>query len=459
MRVGIIGGGIGGLAAAYELGKRGHEAMVFEAAPQLGGLAGTFEVAGTRLEKFYKHIFVSDTDIIEYIHDLGLADRLQWIASSVGYFSRGKVYNFVTPLDLLRFDPISLPDRIRLGVVSLYLQRQADGIARYEGVTAAEWLRRYAGERNYAVVWEPLLRGKFGDSAPEVGMTWFWGKMRLRFGSRDKGMGRERLGYLLDSFGQIQDALVERVTRQGSRVFTGVRVRRVVVTGGRAAGLEVDHAGDRAGAPPAPSRYPCDAVIATVPSPVFLRLAPDLPTAYTERLQGRRYQAVMCLILVLKHPLTPIYWLNIGDTAIPFVAVIEQTNLIPPEHYQGKHIVYLSNYLAPDQPLYGMDADHLLEVYLPHLQKINPAFRREWIESYALFQDDAGQPIITTHYSHKIPDLRTPVPGLYLANTTQIYPEDRGQNYSIRLARRVVAMCEEDWAAASPVGLAARGQE
>lgn len=456
MRVAIIGGGIGGLAAAYELSKRGHETMIFEAAPSLGGLVGTFPVAGTRLESFYKHIFISDTDIIEYINELGLSDRLKWIATSVGFFSNGKVYDFVTPQDLLRFDPVSLLDRIRLGLVSVYLQRQPDGIRKYEGITAEKWLRRYAGERNYEVVWGPLLRGKYGDTAPEIGMAWFWNKMRLRFGSREKGMSTERLGYLLGSFGQVVDALAERLTRQGSQIHTGVRVRRIIVEGGRASAVEVERRSPEDGAVTTTVES-CDAVIATVPSEVFLRMAPALPADYAERLQGRRYQAVLCMILVMKQPLTHIYWLNIGDTSMPFVAVIQQTNLIPPSNYQGKHLLYLSNYLAREDPLYQMDADQLLEEYLPHLQKINPAFRCDWIEEHYLFKSDAGQPIITTHYSEKIPGLRTPVPGLYLANMTQIYPEDRGQNYSIRLARRVVAMCEEDWAAglfggvASPV--------
>jgi protoporphyrinogen oxidase len=438
MRVGIVGGGIGGLAAAYELRKLGHEVELFEAAPRLGGQVITFPVAGTQLESFYHHIFTSDTDVIEYINELGLGDRLRWIHSAVGYYTRNRVYPFVTARDLLNFDALGLIDRIRLGLVSLYLQRKSD-YSSYERVTAEKWLRTSIGDAAYETVWEPLLRGKFGSEASEIAMVWLWGKLRLRFGSREKGVGRERLGYLLGSFGQIMERLAERVRQSGSEVHTGVAVKRIEARGGQVTGIEVDHPGEGT------RFHACDAVVATVPSNVFLRMAPELPESYTERLTGKRYQAVMCLILVMDRQLTPVYWLNIGDRSIPFVATIEQTNLIGPEHYQGKHIIYLSNYLDRNLPIYAKDADGVLEEYLPHLRKLNPDFRREWIQEYYLFKNDAGQPIITTNYAGRIPDLRTPVRGLYLANTTQIYPEDRGQNYSIRLARRAVKMIGEDF--------------
>lgn len=439
MRVGIVGGGIGGLAAAYELRKLGHAVELFEAAPRLGGQVITFPVAGTELECFYHHIFTSDTDIIEYIHELGLADRLRWIHSTVGYFTRGRIYPFVTARDLLNFDALSLVDRIRLGLVSLYLQRRADYRA-YERVTAEAWLRKYIGNAAYETVWEPLLRGKFGNEASDVAMVWLWGKLRLRFGSRKNGIGREQLGYLLGSFGQVIERLSERVREGGSDIYTGVAVKRIAASGGKVTGIEVEHPG--AGT----QFHPCDAVVATVPSNVFLRMAPDLPESYTARLTGKRYQAVMCLILVLDRQLTPVYWLNIGDRSFPFVATIEQTNLIGPEHYGGAHLVYVSNYLDRNQPIYAKDAAGVLDEYLPHLRRLNPEFRPEWIKDYYVFKNDAGQPIITTGYSERVPDLRTPVRGLYLANTTQIYPEDRGQNYSIRLARRVVKLFSEDFA-------------
>ena len=154
--------------------------------------------------------------------------------------------------------------------------------------------------------------------------------------------------------------------------------------------------------------------------------------------------SAVLIVLVLERPLSQIYWLNVADRSIPFVAVIEHTNLIGPEHYGGKHIVYLSNYLTLDDPLYKMGHEELLEEYLPHLRKINADFDLSWIETSYHHRVDGAQPIIGTNYSSRIPNHRTPHRGVYLANTTQVYPEDRGTNYSVRMGRRVARMVMED---------------
>ena len=448
MRIAVIGGGAAGLAAAEQLLGSGHQVVLFERAPNVGGQLRTVSIQGTPLECFYHHIFTSDTSIAELIHELGFGDRLAWVPSKVGFFTQGQVWDFVTPMDLLRFQPLALPDRVRLGLASLYLQRQRDWRP-FEGFTAEQWLKRWAGENAYRVVWEPLLHGKFGNAAPEIGMAWFQWKMRLRFGSR-RGLAKEYLGYLVGSFGQVWEAMGQRVRQSGGHVYPNADVRRITVQEGRAVGIQVglpDGAlaaqaveaglahvdGDTAS-------FSVDGVIATIPSTVLTRLAPELPHGYTRMLEGNRYKAVMCLILVLKHPISHIYWLNITDPSIPFVAVIEQTNLIGAEHYGGKHVAYLSNYIAKDAPLYQMRDEEVLEAYLPHLKKINPAFQRDWVEEWHLFREDAAQPIITTSYSQKIPPLATPIRGLYMANNTQVYPEDRGQNYSILIGREVARL-------------------
>jgi len=183
--------------------------------------------------------------------------------------------------------------------------------------------------------------------------------------------------------------------------------------------------------------HPFDDIIATVPSPTFLGMVPQLPMDYARKLDGVRYQAAVCLVLTLKRPLSHIYWLNISDPTIPFVAVVEHTNLVDPSDYGGKRIVYVSNYVSKDSPLYQLNADELLTEYLPHLRKVNPRFDPSWVEEHFLFREEAGQPVITTGYSSQIPEHRTPIPHVYLANTTQIYPEDRGMSYSVRLGHKI----------------------
>ena len=440
MKVGIIGGGAAGLAAAYELMKAGHQAHVYERAPFLGGQASTFDVGGGRLEKGYHHLFMSDTHIVDLIHELGLGHKLAWIESKVGFFHGGRIWKFASPVDLLKFKPLSVWDRLRLGLVTFYLQKTKDGL-KYEGVTAAEWLRKRVGEKAYQVVWEPMLRGKFGEHYEEISMTWLWGKIYLRVASRGKPWEKEKLGYPMGTFGEVFDTLGERIRQMGGEVHISAGVRRVVMEDGRATGLEVELAGGDGAGETQVRSY--DAVIATTPSYVFTRLVPNLPEHYAERLNPT-YLAAVLLVLVLDRPLSNMYWLNIADRSIPFVGVIEQTNLVDPSLYGGNHVVYLTNYPSRQNPIYQMSGEELLEDFLPHLRKINPDFQPSWALEYHHHRVDAAQPIIGVNYTQRIPDMRTPVKGLYLANTTQIYPEDRGTNYSVRLGKEVVEALLKD---------------
>ncbi len=437
MKVAIIGGGALGLAAAYDLCLEGHKLEVFEVAPFLGGQASTFEVGGGLLEKGYHHLFRSDTDIVDLIHQLGLGPKLHWIESKVGLYHGGKIWNFASPKDLLTFTPLSFIDRVRLGLVTLYLQKTKNW-QRFEDVTALEWLQKRVGRRPYEVIWEPMLRGKFGRHYDKVSMAWLWGKIYLRVASRERIWEKEKLGYPMGSFGEIFDALDREIKRMGGDVRLSTGVRRVIVEDGRAVGLEVQTRGGE----PETRRY--DAVIATTPSYVFTRLAPMLPDDYKRRLADVTYLSAVLAILVLDRPLTEKYWLNIADRSIPFVGIIEQTNFVSPDLYGGNHVVYLTNYPATDEPIYQMTPDELLEEYLPHLSSVNPNFDRSWIVDYHHHKVDAAQPIIGVNYGQQIPDLRTPIPGLYLANTTQIYPEDRGTNYSVKLGRKVARLALQD---------------
>ena len=439
MRVGIIGGGVAGLAAAYQLTKEGHFAEVFEQAPFLGGQASTFDVFGGRLERGYHHLFVSDTDMTELIQELGLGDKLAWLESSVGFYYGGRVWDFASPLDLLRFKPLSIPDRFRVGIWTLILQKTgASKSQHYEGITAKDWLMRHMGQKGYQVIWEPLLRGKFGDFHDKIGMTWIWNKVRLRVASR-KGAGqRERLGYPMGSFGEVIDVLAERIVQQGGAVHTSASVTKIVESGETATALDVKLEGEES------ERREYDAVIATTPSYVFTRLAPPMPKEYQDQLTGINYLSAVLMVLVMDRPFTDKYWLNIADPDMPFVALIEHTNLIDRELYGGKHILYISNYPSRGSELYNMSGEELLDLFVPHLQKINPEFDRSWVIEHHHHRIDGAQPIVGVNYAAGIPAHRTPFRGLYLANTTQIYPEDRGTNYSVRMGRQVAQMVMDD---------------
>lgn len=438
MRVGIVGAGVLGLSAARVLQQQGHEVTIFEGKPDVGGQVVTFEVGGEPLEQFYHHIFTNDTVCIRYIEEMGFGDRLRWIESTVGILRRGRIFPFVTPMDLLRYTAIPFTSRVRLGLAAVWLRRQHNW-RKYEDVTARAWMERAVGKKAFAALWGPLLRGKFADQADNVGMTWLWGKVYLRFASRKGKVGaKEQLGYLEGSFGQYIEELGRRVEADGATIHLNTPVEEVTIDDGRVRGIRANG-----------ETHEFDQVLMTTPNIITTKIAPGLPAEYTDVLNRVRYQWATCLVLALDRPLSDIYWLNIADP-LPFVACVEHTNFMPPEKYGGNHIVYLSNYASPGNPVLQMDAQQVFENYLAGIKRINPQFDPSWVRQMWLFKDPGGQPVITTNYSRQIADMRTGIDGLYLANTTQVYPEDRGQNYSLRLGETVAKLMLEDAAKPAP---------
>jgi protoporphyrinogen oxidase len=432
--IGVVGGGMAGLTAALRFAQAGHRVTLWEKAPRLGGQAVAFPVAGTFLEHFYHHLFQSDRDIVALIAELGIADKLLWLPSNVGYYADGRIWPLNGALDLLRLGFIPLPDRVRLGAVTAYLQRVRDW-KKFEHVTADAWLRRALGQRAYDRTLGAQLRAKFGRYHDQVAMVWFWGKIWLRTTSRRSPLDQEKLGYIDGSFNVLIDALADAARAAGAELCPGVGPTRL--------SRRADGRWDVA---LAEGEAVCDAVVATVPSPVLQRLVPDLPAAYAATLGGTEYEAAVVVLLQLSRALSDTYWLNVADPELPFTGVIEHTNFMPPERYGGKHFVYLSKYLEPEHPFFILPDDELLAAYLPALRKINPDFRPGWIERSWVFRERAAQPIVPLRYGERIPDHRTALPGLYLANTSQIYPEDRGTNYSVRLGNRIAALVLADLA-------------
>ncbi len=438
MQVLIVGGGVAGLAAAWELVKHGHTVRLFEASPVLGGQVRTFEIGGGRLEIFYHHLFRSDTNIVALIDELGLGPDLEWIPSRVGFFARGKHYPFVGAVDLLKFSDVSFPTRIRLGLAALYLRRYTNWRA-YEGKRARDWILKWVGREGYDRVWGALLRAKFGAKSEDVSLVWFWGKVHLRFASRPGGLlAKEQLGYLKGSFGRLIDTLVERLRAAGAVLETSAPAARVVIEDDRAVGVALRQ-------PDGSERIErADVVLATVPSYAFVQLVEDLDPEYRARLESVQYQWATVLVLAMDRELSPTYWLTVTDDDCPFVVAVEQTNFVSPDRYGGNHIIYFSNYCDPGDPAADETADETFERYLPFIRRINPAFDPSWVREKWLFKDRAGQPVVDADYHTRIPPHRTSVPGLYLANTTQVYPEDRGQNYSIRMGQRVAQLMMAD---------------
>ncbi len=437
MRVAVLGAGVAGLVAAHRLTQAGHVVDVYERWPGLGGQAATLDVGqGHRLERYYHHLFTTDRHIAALYEELGMPDELEWRDSSTAFFAQGRQWPFVTPKDLLAFKPLPPLSRVRMGAAVVALQRFGRDRAPYERITAKEWITGRMGRHAWEQVWGPLLRGKFGDRAEQIAMVWLWSKFTLRRPIKGEEARQEKLGYPARSWEPLFEALQQRIEAGGGRVLIDRPAARLeqaesgwTVTPGAPGSFRRGH-DPGAFETLEPERY--DAVLSTVPNDVMERLV-DLPAEYLKRLRSIEYFAALCLLLELDRSFSPYYWTNVADRDLPFVGLIEHTNFVEAERYGGRRFLYVANYLEHGHPWLSLSPEELLDVYEPGLRRVNPAFSRDWIRERWLFREPAAQPIVTVGYHERIPPLRTGLPNLVLANTTQVYPEDRGTNYAVRL--------------------------
>ncbi|HLZ69717.1 MAG TPA: NAD(P)/FAD-dependent oxidoreductase [Dehalococcoidia bacterium] len=422
--IGVIGGGALGLGAALRLAEAGRRVVVIEREAELGGLAAGFRPgadSAATLEKFYHHIFRTDRTIIRMIQQLGLGDRLEWKQPVTASLRNGRVY----PMSLggiLRFDAIPIADRLRFGLMLAAL-KLTPGERPFAGKTAAGWSRRVAGPRAYAALIEPILEGKFGGRANEIAMGWLWS----RFHERSLA-----LGYLRGGFQQLYDALGERVRALSGEIVLDTAATRICSHDG---GVQVE---TNAGA------YAFERLIVTAPQRVFERMAEGLPESWARRYPGPDFYDAQVLILALDRRLSDSYWISVGDPGYPFLVLVEHTNFMPAADYGGRHLVYLGNYLPPEHPLLREDEAGLFEEFLPAIRRLNPSFDPAWVRQRWLFHAPFAQPIVTGGYLRRLPPLRTPLPGVYLATMAHVYPQDRGQNYSLALGRRAAELLLHD---------------
>lgn len=423
-RVAIIGGGFTGLAAAYELAKQGVSVTVLEAENEIGGLAAAFDVGGEKLDRFYHHWFTNDLHVMQLIDELGLQDQVTFNPTNTGVYYANNFFKLSTPWDLLNFTPLSLIDRIRLGLLALRARRVKNWQV-LEDKTAAEWLKELGGEGVYRVVWEPLLQGKFGPMAEQISAVWFWNKLKLRGGSRGKG-GEERLAYFKGGFVALAEALATRIKELGGRIELNAAV------------TAINPNSDFWQLETANGSVKAANIIATVALPIIAEMSKAWASAeYFAQLNRINYLANVCLVLELDRSLSSTYWLNVNDPSFPFVAVIEHTNFEHAATYGGRHIVYLSKYLPHTEMLYSMNADEILDFALPHLQKMFTAFDPSWVLRHHVWKARWSQPVVEKHYSQLIPAEDAPKKGFHICSMAQIYPEDRGTNYAIREGRRI----------------------
>jgi protoporphyrinogen oxidase len=429
MRIAIIGAGIGGLAAAHDLVRAGHEVVVYEAASRVGGLASGFREPhwDWSVERYYHHWFASDRHLLGLAGELGLGDKVIFRRPTTVMYHDGRFYPFDSPLAALRFPGLGWgPDKLRFGLVGLYLRRTRTWQP-LERVTVEQWMRRWTGDRVWERMWEPMVIGKFGERfAPRVNMAWMWARLHVRTAS---------LGTYTGGFQAFVDETAEILRGRGVRIVLGARVEGIRQRAG--GGLDVQASGAEA---PAGG---FDRVLVTVSPALMARLAPELPQDYLQGLLGMHSLGAVVMVLALRQPLSPegYYWYNLPKSAgFPFLALVEHTNFMPRERYGGDVIVYCGDYLETDHEYFRLGQDELLARFLPALKRVNPAFEPGWVKGSWLHRTTYAQPVPLVDHSRNIPAVATPLPGLFFASMSQVYPWDRGTNFAVEIGRRAAGM-------------------
>jgi protoporphyrinogen oxidase len=417
------------MAAAYDLVNAGHKVTIFEKEDFVGGLASGVKEPHWEwsVEKYYHHWFASDDHMLGLIAELGLSDRVLFPRPYTVVYHQGKFYPFDSYLNALLFPGLGWGfNKIRFGLVGLYLRLTNDWKS-LEKTTVEAWMRRWAGEQVYQSMWEPLVVGKFGKHHKVVNMAWMWARLKAR---------TTRLGTFEGGFQAFADLFAERLTASGVALNLGTGVSLVKPQGDGSLLLETER-----------GVQPFDQCLVTT-SPGFLaRLAPSLPEEYLGSLLKLKSMGAVVLILSLKQQLSQegYYWYNIPKAAgFPFLALVEHTNYVSKDHFAGEHIVYCGDYLDPDHEYFQLSKDELLERFLPSFTRINEKFSPEWINKSWIFRTKYAQPVPEVNHSANIPAIKTPIPGLYFASMSQVYPWDRGTNFAVEIGRRVAGLILED---------------
>jgi protoporphyrinogen oxidase len=431
MKIAVVGAGIAGLAAAYDLLAAGHEVVLYEANGQTGGLAAGFRDENWEwpLEKFYHHLFATDKAIIGLVEEIGMRDKLFFPRPTTSVIYKGKIVPFDSPWRWITFPGFNLFDVARFGLVSAYL-RFTKPWRRLERVTADSWLQRWYGRKIYNTTWRPMLIGKFGPYYDHVNMAWMWARLHVR---------TPRLGYFEGGFQAFVDRLTAVILQNGGQIQLNSPVEKIERMTDHELRLTVHGVQDT-----------FDTCLVTTSPGLLAKMAPTLPDEYLRALLDLKSMGAVVLTLALKRPLLPdhlTYWLNIpahspnkSENDIPFLALVEHTNYIDKSHYGGDHIVYCGDYVTPDHAYLHMSQEELTQQFTDVLHRFNPAFKPDWIRQSWLFRERYAQPVPLLNHSRHIPDLRTPLPGLYFASMSQVYPWDRGTNYAVEIGRRAARL-------------------
>lgn len=422
-RIAVLGAGPMGLAVAYQLVQDGYHPVIFEADDRVGGMTASFDFEGTLIERYYHFHCISDTAFLNMLSELGLSDKMRWTKTKMGYYYQKRVSPWGNPVALLMFPNLSFVAKFRYGLHAFLSTKRSDWTA-LDRIDAVTSIKKWIGPEAYEVLWRKLFEYKFYDYSNNLSAAWIWSRIR-RIGRSRYNLMEEKLGYLEGGSNTLLQALKTYVEQKGGEFRLSTPVSRVVMEQGKVTGVEVKG-----------NVEPFENVISTVPLPYVPRLMPDLPEDVLKKFNDVKNIAVVCVIVKLKKPVTGNFWLNVNDDAMDIPGIVEYTNLRPME----AHIVYVPFYMPGEHPKYQEPDIIFLEKVKTYLKAINPELRDDDFIAMRASRYRHAQPICEPRHLEGLPPVKLPVKGLWVADTSYYYPEDRGISESIEFGRNMAKM-------------------
>ncbi len=430
--VAVIGAGVAGLSAAWDLSLDGHHVTVYEAGSEVGGLAAGFRDTNWEwsLEKFYHHWFETDQDLLTLAEEIGVREKIFFPRPKTSYWLDNQIVRSeMTPYSVMFKLPLSLVAKVRLALAGAYLKYVARDWRGLEKVTAHEWLQQTMGQEAYSRLWKPLLIGKFSDLYEKVNMAWLWARIKTR---------SLRLGTYEGGFQSFVDDLADAVKKRGVEIHLNTPVEQIASTDGK---LTLTVQGEA---------KVFDQVLSTVGPGLMLRITEGLSaTEYGQKASRLQSIGAVCVVFALKQSLLTdgTYWLNLPATSpqkdqseFPFLALVEHTNWMDKVHYGGDVLVYCGDYVPVGHEYLTMPEEELAHRFMAVLPRFNPAFKPEWVRKFWVFRAPYAQPFPGVNHSQNVPSIETPVKGLYWASMSHVYPWDRGTNFAVEIGRRAARL-------------------
>jgi protoporphyrinogen oxidase len=379
-------------------------------------------------------VLPGDTCTIRFIEELGLISELSWNRTETGFYGEQKLVSLSSTLDFLRFPFLNLWQKFRMGLGILHSVRIRES-SRLDRMYAGQWLTRVFGKKVYENIWKPLLRSKLGDASEKTSAAFIWAIIRRLYGARKSGAKQEQMGYVRGGYFTILSAAKEKLADLNVRIITEEPI------------LNVKLASDRRQISVTSKSYQSqfDKVLLTPPFPEVSRIMQsDTQSDYRHNLENVQYLGLICVLIILRRRLSPYYVINLLDRDLPFTGIIESTNVLPPEDFGGRHLLYLPKYLVHDDPLNSLKDDRIRTLFIEKLRRVFKHLLDDHILHVKVFRERYVQPVQELNYLDRSIGFRTPIKNVYIANSSMIQNSTVNNNATIDLANRVAKMMIED---------------